>query len=66
MTEGLSERESEELHRLQAEVDGRDYAAQEPDTTWLESIEDAQRKAKVTLGRIADKLIDLSRDGLPR
>jgi hypothetical protein len=66
LADELSEQEGEELHRLQAEVDGRDYAAQAPDTTWLESIEEAQREARVTLGEIANNLIDLSRDGLPR
>ena len=66
LSDQLSEQEHEELHRLQAEVDGRDYAAQAPDTTWLESIEEAQREARVTLGEIANSLIDLSRDGLPR
>jgi hypothetical protein len=66
LSDELSEQEKEELHRLQAEVDGRDYAAQAPDTTWLESIEEAQREARVTLGEIAGKLVDLSRDGLSR
>ena len=62
----LSGQEGEELHRLQAEVDGRDYAARAPDTDWLGSIEEAQQEAMVTLGEIANNLIDLSRDGLPR
>jgi len=66
LSDKLSEQEHEELHRLQAEVDGRDYAAQAPDTTWLESIEEAQRESTLTLGEIANNLIDLSRDGLPR
>ncbi len=66
LADELSEQEGEELHRLQAEVDGRDYAAQAPDTTWLESIEEAQRESTLTLGEIANNLIDLSRDGLPR
>ncbi len=66
LSDKLSEQESEELHRLQAEIDGRDYAALAPVTTWLESIEEAQREARVTLGEIAENLFDLSRDGLAR
>ncbi len=61
----LSESEDDELHWLQAEVAGRDYATQVPDTTWLESIEESQREARLSLGEIADDLIDLSRNGLP-
>jgi hypothetical protein len=51
--------EEDELYALQAEIDGRDYALQPPDDSWLESVESAQGKEERELGSLADRLGDV-------
>lgn len=53
------------LYRLQAEVDGRDYAVQVTDNSWAESIELEQQETQRTLSRVADDFADVIPDGTP-
>ncbi len=59
VTEALRPDEEDELYALQAEVDGRDYALQPPDDSWLESVESAQGKEERELGSLANRLADV-------
>jgi hypothetical protein len=59
LTRALMPREEDELYELQAEIDGRDYALQPPDDSWLESVESAQEQEERELGRLADRLGDV-------
>ena len=56
----LSTREREELHRLQAEVDGRDYALRPPDDGWLSSLRAQQDAFTKRIGAIADAIETMS------
>jgi hypothetical protein len=55
----LGDDELDELHRLEAEMDGADYAVHPPDDEWLGEREAERRKADERMGRIADELADV-------
>jgi hypothetical protein len=59
----LSADELDELNHLQAEVDGRDYAFQIPDDSWLEEADQRQRESDVALGALATQAIDATLRG---
>jgi hypothetical protein len=59
LTGALRPAEEDELYALQAEIDGRDYALQPPDDSWLESVESAQKQEERELGSLADRLGDV-------
>jgi hypothetical protein len=52
-----------ELHRLQAEIDGRDYATQPPNANWQDEEEKKRRDFKVTIGEVASRLASLMNNG---
>jgi hypothetical protein len=59
----LTSDERAELYDLQAEVDGRDYAVQIPDDSWLEEADERQREADAALGSLANHAIDTTLRG---
>lgn len=61
----LSPQEDDELYRLEAEMDGSDYAAHPPDDSWREAREAAQREAERKLDGVANRIADLVRTGSP-
>jgi hypothetical protein len=52
--------EEDDLYALQAEVDGRDYAVQMPDNSWLESMSKEQHDVRLRLGQLASDLAALT------
>ncbi|HUU83442.1 MAG TPA: hypothetical protein VM243_08065 [Phycisphaerae bacterium] len=56
----LTPAERDELHRLEAEMDGSDYAAHQPDDSWLETCEVERRASRQRMDRIGNKMIDVS------
>ena len=61
----LSPEENDELYRLEAEMDGSDYAAQQPDDSWREARQAERREAARKLDGIANRIADLTRTGGP-
>jgi|GEM_PF-395376 len=59
----LSPEEDDELYRLEAEMDGSDYAAHPPDDSWREAREADRRKAERKLDGFANRIADLARSG---
>jgi hypothetical protein len=53
---GLTDEEVEELHRLQADVDGRDFAAQMTQEPWTREAAARHRAAEANLKRMGDRL----------
>ncbi len=56
----LDAAECDELHWLEAEMDGSDYAAQPPDESWLTAREAEQRASRERIDKIGNKLVDLT------
>ncbi|HNQ23030.1 MAG TPA: N-6 DNA methylase [Phycisphaerae bacterium] len=56
----LDPAERDELHRLEAEMDGGDYAAQPPDDSWLAAREAEQRASRQTMDQISARIVDLT------
>ena len=56
----LTNGETEELHHLQAEVDGRDYAVQQPKDLWLQDQDQKVNKSEAVLRSLNDRLADLT------
>ena len=56
----LTHGETEELHHLQTEVDGRDYALQQPKDLWLQDQEQKVNKSEAVLRSLNDRLADLT------
>ena len=56
----LTAAERDRLHRLEAEMDGSDYAAHPPDDSWLEDCEDQQRASRQRMDQIGNKIVDLT------
>lgn len=56
----LSAAERDELHRLEAEMDGSDYAARQPDDSWLEACEAEQQASRQRMDQIGNKMVDLT------
>lgn len=52
--------EKEQLHRLEAEMDGSDYAAHPPDYTWFEAQEADRRRAREELDGLVNQMIDVA------
>lgn len=61
----LSPEEDDGLYRLEAEMDGSDYAAQPPDNSWREAREAERHESERTLDGIASRIVDLARTGDP-
>ncbi len=61
----LTPAEDDELHRLEAEMDGSDYAAQPLDDSWREAREADRREAGKRLDSIANRIVDLTQTGGP-
>ena len=55
----LTSTERDGLYRLEAEMDGSDYAAHQPDDSWLEGCEAEQRASRQKMDQIGNKMIDL-------
>lgn len=56
----LTPAERDALHRLEAEMDGSDYATHQPDESWLEACEAERRASRHRMDRIGNKMIDVS------
>ncbi len=56
----LTPAERDDLHRLEAEMDGGDYAAHQPDDSWLEACEAEQRESRQRMDQIGNKMVDLT------
>ena len=56
----LTNGETEELQHLQAEVDGRDYAMQQPKDLWLQDQQQRVNKSEAVLRSLNDRLADLT------
>jgi hypothetical protein len=56
----LTNGETEALHHLQAEVDGRDYALQTPKDFWLQDQKQKVNKSEAVLRSLNDRLADLT------
>jgi hypothetical protein len=56
----LTPAERDELHWLEAEMDGSDYAANPPDDAWLEACEEEHRASRRTMDRIGNAMVDLT------
>ena len=56
----LTNGETEELHHLQAGVDGRDYALQQPKDAWLQDQVQRVSKSEAVLRSLNDRLADLT------
>ena len=56
----LTATERDALHRLEAEMDGSDYAAHQPDDSWLEACEAEQRASRQRMDFIGNKIVDLA------
>lgn len=52
----LTDEEAEELHRLQADIDGRDFAAQVTPEPWTREAAARHRAAEANLKRMGDRL----------
>jgi hypothetical protein len=61
----LTSRDEASLYALQAEVDGRDYAAKLGDEAWLDRLETDQERSRAEIGQIAKRLSDLKQKGKP-
>ncbi len=61
----LSAQEDDELYRLEAEMDGSDYAAHPPDDSWRKARETERREAERKLDGVANRIADLARSGDP-
>ncbi len=59
----LTPEEGDQLRRLEAEMDGSDYAAQPLDDSWREAREAERRAAGKRLDRIANRIVDLAQTG---
>lgn len=56
----LTPTERDEVHRLEAEMDGSDYAAHQPDDSWLETSEGEQRASRERMHQIGNKMVDVT------
>ncbi len=56
----LTPAERDELHRLEAEMNGSDYAAHQPDDSWLEACEAQQRASRQRMDQIGNRIVDLT------